>query len=210
MIRSTLILISILMFWCLGIAEEAKDSLMQKESNETEKTAKMIGDTVKKADNPSDSEADTMGLSTEVSGLDSLGIVSDTLITKNNGGTQSYTLQRQVFHREHPYVYDDDDRRDPFRALIVDEKKEGEIVTDLLRLDGAILTGIVWSQGNYLAMLKDKDGESFFLREGDPVYSGSVVSVTPSQAVFEVIDFGDYDRVTLKVQLKATKKSQDS
>ncbi len=81
-----------------------------------------------------------------------------------------------------------------------DEKKEGEIKTDLLKLEEAILTGVVWSDGKYLAMVRDKDGKSFFLREGDSVYSGKVLYVGQTEAVFEISEFGDYARITLKVQ----------
>jgi hypothetical protein len=146
-------------------------------------------------------EPDSM--STQMSGVDSLGVLPTEVETPYQGGVRHVTLEKSVFHREHAVVYDAGGKRDPFRALIVDEKKEGEIETDLLRLDGAILTGVVWSDGQYLAMVKDKDQRTFFLREGDPVYKGKVVIVTQSQATFGVSDFGDYDEVTLKLKVKA-------
>jgi hypothetical protein len=139
-------------------------------------------------------------LSTELPGLDTLGILPDAIETQHEGGTRRINLEKSVFHREIPVVYDSDGRRDPFRALIVDEKKEGEVQTDLLRLDGAVLTGVVWSDGQYLCMVRDQDGKTFFLREGDPIYQGRVLMMSTSQVTFEVSDFGEYQRITLKVQ----------
>lgn len=139
-------------------------------------------------------------LSTEMSGVDSLDVMPDEMITKSGSGTRRVKLETTVFHREEPIVYSSGGLRDPFRALISDEKKEGEIKTDLLRLEDAVLTGIVWSSGDYVAMVRDKDGKSFFLREGDAIYSGRVLDVEQSKVVFEVSEFGDYRRVTLDVQ----------
>ncbi|MFZ5433661.1 MAG: hypothetical protein ACOZB3_07810 [Calditrichota bacterium] len=138
-------------------------------------------------------------ISTEMEGLDSLDVLPHEMVTSFDGGTRRINLESSVFRREEPVYYERDGNRDPFRALIRDEKKEGEIETDLLRLENAVLTGVVWSEGEYLALVKDKDGKSFFLREGDPVYQGRVLSVTQSRVELEVTEFGDYERVTLKI-----------
>lgn len=139
-------------------------------------------------------------LSTETESLDSLGLLQDVVETEALGGTRRVKLETTVFKRHEPINYSATNYRDPFRALVADEKKEGEVKTDLLRLEDAILTGVVWSDGKYLAMVKDKDGKSFFLREGDSVFSGKVLYVGQTEAVFEVTEFGDYARVTLKIQ----------
>jgi hypothetical protein len=133
-------------------------------------------------------------------------IANDTLAAPGDsyddgtGGVRTSDLEASVFRREAPVAYHANGRRDPFRAMLVDSKKEGDIHTDLLVLDGATLTGVVWSGQNYLAMVKDKDGTSFFLREGDPVYQGRVVEISQVQAVFALSSFGDTDRITLKVR----------
>ncbi|MCX6600385.1 MAG: hypothetical protein NT025_02340 [bacterium] len=139
-------------------------------------------------------------LSTELSGLDTLEVLPSDVVTRVAGGTRRVHLESTVFRREQPVEYEAAGRRDPFRALLVDEKKEGEIETDLLRLEGATLRGVVWSDGTYLALVSDKDGKSFVLREGDPVYQGRVLSVTQARATFEVSDFGDYQQIILKVR----------
>lgn len=139
-------------------------------------------------------------LSTELSGMDSLGVLPGEVVTRNAGGTRRVQLESTVFRRETPVNYEQRGLRDPFRALIKDEKREGEIETDLLRLEDAVLTGVVWSEGHYLAMVRNKEGQTFFLREGDRIYQGRVLMVTQSTAVFETSDFGEYQRTTLKVR----------
>lgn len=138
-------------------------------------------------------------ISTEVSGLDSLGVLPTDVSTPYQGGTRRIHLENTVFRREAPIAYSSNGRRDPFRALITDEKKEGPIQTELLIVDGAVLTGIVWADEQYLAMIRDKDGRSFFLREGDAVYSGRVSSVNQNFVTIDISEFGDYHQVTLKV-----------
>lgn len=145
-------------------------------------------------------ERDGEVLSTEASGLDSLGVLPHEMTTEAQGGTRRVKLETTVFKRHEPVQYLAAGLRDPFRALVSDEKKEGEVKTDLLRIEEAVLTGVVWSDGKYLAMVKDKDGKSFFLREGDQIYKGRVLYVGQAEAVFEVSEFGDYNRITLKVQ----------
>ncbi|MBU0691165.1 hypothetical protein KKC97_08175 [bacterium] len=152
-------------------------------------------------ENPPDEVAtETEALSTEMIGVDSLDVMPDEMITKSGSGTRRVKLETTVFRREEPIVYKSEGLRDPFRALISDEKKEGEVKTDLLRVEDAVLTGIVWSSGDYVAMVRDKEGKSFFLREGDAIYQGRVLEVEQSRVVLEVSEFGDYRRVTLDVQ----------
>jgi hypothetical protein len=145
--------------------------------------------------------ATTHVISTEMSGVDSLGIMPTEMETQAGGGFRRVSLEASVFHRETPVTYEALGRRDPFRALLTDDKGKADIDTDLLLLEGAVLKGVVWSEGQYLAIVKDKSGRTFFLREGDPIYQGRVMMVTQSQAVFEIADFGDYDQITLKVKV---------
>lgn len=149
------------------------------------------------AEQPARGEPET--ISTEVSGLDSLGVLPTDISTPYQGGTRRMHLENTVFRREARIAYMSNGRRDPFRALITDEKKEGPIQTELLLVDGAVLTGIVWADGQYLAMIRDKDGRSFFLREGDAVYSGRLSSVNQNFVTIDISEFGDYRKVTLKV-----------
>jgi len=91
---------------------------------------------------PEESAAESKVLSTEMSGVDTLGVMPEEMITRSGSGTRRVKLETTVFRREEPVAYRSEGRRDPFRALIANEKKEGEIKTDLLRLENAILTVI--------------------------------------------------------------------
>ena len=181
-----------------SVAVEEADSAAEAESSQA--AEETPAPSVKSQPKSVKSKAASQELSTELNGLDTLEVAPTEVVTQVAGGTRRVHLESTVFRREEPVQYEAAGRRDPFRALLVDEKKEGEIETDLLRLDGANLRGVVWSEGVYLALVTDKDNKSFVLREGDPVYQGRVLSVTQSQAVFEVTDFGDYQKITLKVR----------
>jgi len=49
-------------------------------------------------------------------------------------------------------------------------------------------------------MVKDKSGRSFFLRQGDSVYRGKIITVTQKKAVFQLVEFGEVERITLTVR----------
>ncbi len=118
----------------------------------------------------------------------------------SSGAANQVAPRRSSLRREDPFAYDSRGRRDPFRPLISQGKADEDIKTDLLRVDGAVLTGVVWSGGQYLAMVRDKDGNNFFLREGDSVFRGKIVTVTQTKAVFQLVEFGEVERVTLTVR----------
>jgi hypothetical protein len=146
---------------------------------------------------PQSSEADS--LSTRLGGVDTLGVVPSEVETPYQGGTRRIQLENTVFRREQPVSYSADLHRDPFRPLIVDRSGDPEPETNLLIVDGANLTGVVWAEGQSLATVKNKQGRSFFLRQGEPVYRGRVVSITQTSITFEISGFGEYRQVTLKV-----------
>jgi hypothetical protein len=127
--------------------------------------------------------------------------VSPGQTTPHSSGVGEQTApRRSSLRREEPFAYSSRGRRDPFRPLIKEGKANEDIKTDLLRVDGAVLTGVVWSGGEYLAMVRDKDGNNFFLREGDSVFRGKIVTVTQTKAVFQLVEFGEVERVTLTVR----------
>ncbi len=139
--------------------------------------------------------------STADSAVNFVGPVASTeALLKSEELHQKKTKPQPTIRREEPFVYSSRGRRDSFRPLITDSKKGEVVKTDLLQLEGAVLTGVVWSGGEYLAMVKDKDGRSFFLRQGDSVYRGKVITVTQKKAVFRLVEFGEVERITLSVR----------
>jgi hypothetical protein len=139
---------------------------------------------------------------------DSLRIDSTPMMGSHSppGSQTGNAHRRSYLRREAPFFYDPGGRRDPFRPLLTEMKRGESVVTDLLRVDGAVLTGVVWSSGEYLAMVRDKDGKNFFLRQGDAVFRGRVSSVTQTKAVFQLSDFGEVEHVTLTVRANEGKK----
>jgi hypothetical protein len=138
-------------------------------------------------------------LSTGLGGMDTLGVVPSSVETPYQGGTRRIDFENSVFRREPPVVYSAVSGRDPFRPLIVEKSGEADPVTNLLIVDGANLTGVVWADAQSLATVKDKQGRSFFLHQGEPVYRGRVVSITQTSITFEISGFGESRQVTLKV-----------
>jgi hypothetical protein len=133
-------------------------------------------------------------------------IFPDETTTTPSGTPQQTGPHRSSLRREEPFAYDSRGRRDPCRPLISERKADDDIKTDLLRVDGAVLTGVVWSSGQYLAMVRDKDGNNFFLREGDAVFRGKLVTVTQTKAIFRLVDFGEVEQVILTVRAKEGEK----
>ncbi|MFH1010485.1 MAG: hypothetical protein V1784_04525 [bacterium] len=138
--------------------------------------------------------------------MDSLMTLTPTaeVVSPSSAAKRAVTF-RSILRREKSFAYDAGGRRDPFRPLIVEGKRGQEVVTSLLQLEGAVLTGVVWSEGEYLAMVRDKNGKNFFLREGDSVFRGRVVSVSQTKAVFQLAEFGEVERVTLTMRAKEDK-----
>lgn len=149
-----------------------------------------------------------------VAHADSAARSADTLnvILPSEAGSSSSAPSKQIvprrssLRREEPFAYDSRGRRDAFRPLISERKRDENIETDLLIVNGAVLTGVVWSGGQHLAMVRDKDGNNFFLREGDAVFRGRVATVTQTKAVFRLVEFGEIERVTLTVRADENKK----
>lgn len=144
-------------------------------------------------------QAGTSGKSATVSGDSSKVVELDRKTVWASGASQT-AMRQPSLRRENPFAYQSRGRRDAFRALISDSRKEEKVATDLLCLDDAVLTGVVWSSGEYLAMVRDKDGKNFFLREGDAVFRGRVMTVTQTKAVFRLVEFGEVERITLTVR----------
>ncbi|RKZ18882.1 hypothetical protein DRQ16_01200 [bacterium] len=90
-------------------------------------------------------------------------------------------------------------KRDPFEPLIKPGKEE---VQTGLNLEGAKLIGILWGSKGYLALVKDRGGKGYVLREGDKIQGGWVSRITSNSVTFVVVQFGIRSEVTLKLKEK--------
>jgi len=89
------------------------------------------------------------------------------------------------------YVYDVKGRRDPFRPLIeprVKAVKTGQKAgLAALEVNEIKLSGIIWEQRGFLALVEAPDGKGYVLRVNDTIGGDARVSkITPESVTFEV------------------------
>jgi len=94
------------------------------------------------------------------------------------------------------YFYRSRGKRDPFMPILEEESDT------LLNVADAKLIGIVREPSGYVALLKDKEGRGYILKEGDRVRKGRVIKIKPQSVIFAIFDFGFTRRVELKLQEK--------
>ena len=97
------------------------------------------------------------------------------------------------FERE-IFVYEIEERRDPFTPLV--PKEEGaEPNVDNLTLDG-----IIWGYAGPMAVVKEKGATGHVLRKGDKVSGGEVEDITSDSITFRLSEFGIVTRYTLTLK----------
>jgi len=89
------------------------------------------------------------------------------------------------------YVYEIKGRRDPFRPLIeprVKAVKTGQKAgLAALEVNEIKLSGIIWEQRGFLALVEAPDGKGYVLRVNDTIGGDARVSkITPESVTFEV------------------------
>gem|GEM_PF-2334160 len=97
------------------------------------------------------------------------------------------------FERE-IFVYEVEERRDPFTPLV--PKEEGaEPNVDNLTLDG-----IIWGYAGPMAVVKERGSTGHVLRKGDRVSGGEVEDITSDSITFRLSEFGIVTRYTLTLK----------
>lgn len=91
------------------------------------------------------------------------------------------------------FAYDPANRRDPFKSLLAASEvaefrgPRPEGVPGLL-IDEILITGIIRTPQGYVAQAQSAEQEkAYLLREGDQLYDGDVVRITPNEMVFKQI-----------------------
>jgi Tfp pilus assembly protein PilP len=105
--------------------------------------------------------------------------------------------KKYVFRQQEIYRYSTRGRRDPFKALVTEGL--GEVETDMLNVEEATLTGIIWMGDHMVALFKDKKGKSHYMKKGDAVWNGRIVEINDNSVIVTLYEFGDSRRVELKV-----------
>jgi hypothetical protein len=113
----------------------------------------------------------------------------------------------QVLLSWEPYVYESLGRRDPFRPLIIPGEGEQRL-SDLPDPRSLILTGVLWGEKDRFALVEDAGGRSFVLREGDPVWRGTVTRIEPQLLTIRYNHFGMWR--TIRIPLRARKEAPNA
>ncbi|MGB9824337.1 MAG: AMIN domain-containing protein [Candidatus Hydrothermia bacterium] len=92
------------------------------------------------------------------------------------------------------YFYSSRGKKDPFKPEAFGEEEE------LLNVSEAKLLGIIKSDEGNVALLQDRRGVGYVLKEGDRVRNGRVVKIESDRVVFAIVDFGFTRRVELKLE----------
>jgi type IV pilus assembly protein PilP len=88
------------------------------------------------------------------------------------------------------FSYDPGARRDPFRSLVIRERKaKGGTPLQQRGVAEIKLVGIVWESEGYSAMVETPDGKGFTLRVGTPVgpSGGKVKRITEKSVIIQEI-----------------------
>jgi Tfp pilus assembly protein PilP len=90
-----------------------------------------------------------------------------------------------------PYVYETKGRRDPFRPLIAprvaEVKPRPKTGLAALEVSELKLSGIIWEQRGFFALVEAPNGAGYVLRVSDPVGENArVTNITPQGVTFEV------------------------
>lgn len=90
--------------------------------------------------------------------------------------------------------YDPEDRRDPFKSLLVGTELPGEKrvrppgIPGLL-IDELNITGIFRTTAGFVVQVQSADKEkSYLLKQGDQLFDGDVVTISSNQVVFKQIN----------------------
>jgi Tfp pilus assembly protein PilP len=118
----------------------------------------------------------------------------DTLESQSITGTDT---KQYVFREQDVFRYSNRGKRDPFKPLV--SEGSGPVETDLLNIEEATLTGIIWMGDHMVALFKDKKGKSYYMKKGDPVYNGRIVDISDNSVVVTVFEFGGSRQVELRV-----------
>ena len=111
--------------------------------------------------------------------------------------------RKYEFRRQEVFKYSNRGRRDPFKPLV--SESTGEVQTDLLNVEEATLTGIIWMGDHMVALFKDKKGKSYYMKKGDAVYNGRIIDIKDNSVIVSVFQFG----ATRRLELRVTEHSND-
>lgn len=88
------------------------------------------------------------------------------------------------------YIYDPKGRRDPFVPLIIAEGERLPGEERKISVENLSLVGVIWGDGQRIAILSDQAGNGYVFKEGESIPGGRVISISDRSVVFELSQFG--------------------
>ncbi len=118
--------------------------------------------------------------------------------------SQSDESKRPAVQRER-IEYKSEGRRDPFQPLIEEEDEEEEELP-LLKIEEAVLVGIMKGPTGTLALVTDAEERTYVLRQGARIKNGYLSRVGADVAVFHIAKYGRFR--TVELELKSEKRAE--
>jgi len=83
------------------------------------------------------------------------------------------------------YSYDPSGRRDPFESLLGGTKsKSASIPKGALTVTDAKVVGITHAKEGFVAIIMGSDKKARFMKEGDKLYDGQIISIEEDRVIF--------------------------
>ena len=82
------------------------------------------------------------------------------------------------------YTYDPGGRRDPFVNLLIGIKVKNSAPKGALTVADAKVVGITMGKNGYTAIIVGADNKARFMKEGDKLYDGQIITIEKDRVVF--------------------------
>jgi hypothetical protein len=82
------------------------------------------------------------------------------------------------------YTYDPGGRRDPFVNLLIGIKVKNTAPKGALTVTDAKVVGITEGKNGYTAIIVGADNKARFMKEGDKLYDGQIITIEKDRVVF--------------------------
>jgi Tfp pilus assembly protein PilP len=94
-------------------------------------------------------------------------------------------LEKEILRTRGP-TYDPEQRRDPFRDLLVGQEatETGEKGIRQISIDDVVLVGIAKSKGRLTGIINDAQSFAYYIKKGDTLKDGFVLSISDNRIVF--------------------------
>jgi hypothetical protein len=130
--------------------------------------------------------------------------VTNTKSANDKSSIEDEEAQKDSLMYTHPtYNYDSYGRKDPFQSLVPVEEDEKAVIKDLFEYEQSTILGVVNSGNNSYALVADRNGASYVLRENDRVFGGYVSKITNEGIYLYIVKYGR--AMTIIMRLESSK-----